>query len=57
MTIWAIKHKETGFYLDDEGNWHPILTLALIYTDYEAAKVYLELFNAANIAEIVEADL
>ena len=57
MTIWAIKHKENGFYLDDEGNWHPILTLALIYTDYEAAKVYLELFNAANIAEIVEADL
>ena len=55
--IYAIKHKENGYYLDDEGNWHPILTLALIYTDYEAARVYLEYFNAANIAEIVEADL
>jgi hypothetical protein len=29
----------------------------LVYTDYEAARVYLEYFNAANIAEIVEADL
>ena len=55
--IYAIKHKENGFYLDDEGNWHPILTLALIYTDYEAGKVYLELFNAAIISEIVEVDL
>jgi hypothetical protein len=57
MTIWAIKHKENGYYLDDEGNWHPILTLAMVYTDYEAARVYLEHFDAYNVAEIVEADL